>query len=144
MPRLTSALRIAAERLLRCEVSASKRGAQTLSAASHVNEKFRQVLSTLLGVAGFQALLARALTLAKAESPELSAVEVQPDGVLAGLRVQGAHGARRFNDGEVILVAHLLGLLVTFVGAVLMLRLVNDTWPKLRFDDLDFDQEENR
>jgi hypothetical protein len=39
-------------------------------------------LSTLAGVEGFRSLLARALTLAKAQVPSLAAVQVKADGTL--------------------------------------------------------------
>ena len=142
MIRTTAELRTAAERLLALEAGAGQRAAK-LSAAARVNDRFRQVLSPLLGAAGFRALLARALVLAKAEAPELSAVQIEADGSLIGLSV-GERGKRRFANGEVVLVAHLLGLLVSFIGEALMLRLVNDTWPKARLDDLEFDKGTNQ
>ena len=40
-------------------------------------------------------------------------------------------------EGGVTLLAHLLGLLVTFIGEVLTVRLVRDVWPKVLVDDLD-------
>lgn len=143
MIRTTPELRTAAERLLALEAGAGQRAVAKLPAAARVNERLRQVLSTLLGAAGFRALLARALTLAKAEAPELSAVQVEADGSLAGLSVDES-GKRHFANGEVVLVAHLLGLLVIFVGEALMLRLVNDMWPKASFADLEFDKGTNQ
>ncbi len=65
---------------------------------------------------------------------------VQLDGALAGLDLDDELGKGELADAEVVLVAHILGLLVTFVGAALMLRLVNEAWPKARLDDLDFDK----
>jgi hypothetical protein len=140
MIRATAELRTAAERVLGLETAASKRGATKLPAAAAVSDRLRRVLSTLLGTAGFRALLARAVTLAKAEVPEMMAVVVQLDGSLAGLSLDDALGKNGFTDGEIVLVAHILGLLVTFVGEALMLRLVNDAWPKAKLNDLDFDK----
>ena len=121
-----------------------KRADASQPAAARVAARFRQVLTTLLGVGGFKALLARAVTLAKAEAPDLSAVHVGPDGTLEGLsQATMPGGTRRLTDGDVVLVAHLVGLLVTFVGEALMLRLVLDAWPKVRLDDLDFDEGKN-
>jgi hypothetical protein len=138
LTRATPALRTAAERLLALD-AAGKNAAAKLPAIARVSERFRLALSSLLGAAGFRALLARAVTLAKAEAPELKAVQVQADGSMEGLDLLGRHdGKRRFSDGEVVLVAHILGLLVTFVGEALMLRVVNDAWPKAMLDDLDF------
>lgn len=103
------------------------------------------MLSTLLGTAGFQALLSRAVTLAKADVPGLAALEIATDGSLDGLSLdEHSDGKRPFSDGEVIFVAHFLGLLLTFLGEALMLRLVNDAWPKLSLTDLDFDKGTNR
>jgi hypothetical protein len=140
MIRATAELRAAAERILALEIAANKRGATKLPAAAYVTEQLRRVLSTLLGAAGFRALLARAVTLAKAEAPELDVVVVQSDGSLAGLSPDDGRSKTELAESEVVLVAHLLGLLVTFVGEALMLRLVNDAWPMAKLDDLDFDK----
>ena len=136
MIRVTPELRTAAERLLKLE-AAGGRGTRKLPTAALVSERLRRVLSTLLGAVGFKALLARAVTLAKAEVPTLSALQIAADSSLVGLSEDDD-----FGDGEVVLVAHILGLLVTFIGEALMLRLVNDAWPKARLDDLDFDKDE--
>lgn len=137
MIRTTPQLREAAERLLKIE-GAGGRGTRKLPAAALVSERLRRVLSTLLGAAGFKALLARAVTLAKAEVPALRAVQVQADSSLVGLSESDD-----LQDGDVVLIAHILGLLVTFIGAALMLRLVNDAWPKANLNDLDFDKDES-
>jgi hypothetical protein len=136
MIRTTPELRTAAERLLKLEAAGS-RGTRTQPTVARVGERFRRILSTLLGTAGFHALLARAVTLAKAEVPALNALQIQADSSLVGLSEDDDSV-----DGEVVLVAHILGLLVTFVGEALMLRFVNDAWPKVRLDDLDFDKDE--
>ncbi len=134
MNRTTPALRTAAERLLALE--AASRGADKLATAVRVSERLRRLLGALLGAAGFQALLARAVTLAKAEQPALHTLRVQADGSLKGLDELSGH------DGAIVLVAHILGLLVTFVGEALTVRLMNDAWPKARLEDLDFDKDE--
>jgi hypothetical protein len=41
---------------------------------------------------------------------------------------------RAIAEGEVVLVADLLGLLVTFIGPALTVQLLGDVWPNL--DDL--------
>ncbi|CAN5329606.1 hypothetical protein BH11MYX1_BH11MYX1_13640 [soil metagenome] len=128
-------LRDVAERLLRYEAVAAKAG--TEAAAFRVSEKLGDRLSQLLGAAGFQALLARALHLATAGAPELSAVEVRPDGSLAGRSKSGRHSrSTQMAKGEVMLITELLALLDTFIGEALMLRLVQDVWPKATLDAL--------
>lgn len=93
----------------------------------------------LMGGAGFQALLARALALAAVEAPWLAAVLVVADGELEGLAVAQARlDAAEFSEGEAALLAQLLGLLVAFIGQALTLRLIIQIWPQLSFDDADF------
>ncbi len=130
-------LRDVAERLLRYEAVAEK----PETAAFRVSEKLRHLLSTLLGAAGFRALLARALHLAKAKVPELSAVEVKSDGSLAGLSKVSRHSrSTPMAKGEVMLITELLALLDTYIGEALMLRLVQDVWPKATLDALEEDE----
>ncbi len=73
-----------AHRLLACEAASGKASESKAHAVFRVCEKLRQPLCTLAGVEGFRSLLARALTLAKAEVPSLAAVEINADGSLAG------------------------------------------------------------
>jgi hypothetical protein len=54
----------------------------TQSLAVRVCEKLHQPLCALAGVAGYRSLLTRALALARAEAPSLSALEVTADGKL--------------------------------------------------------------
>ena len=68
-----------AERLLTYEAVAGENSEPTQSAAFRVCAKLRAPLITLAGVAGFRSLLSRALTLARAEAPSLSAVQVAAD-----------------------------------------------------------------
>ena len=106
-----------------------------MPAALRVSEKLRRPLSTLVGSSGFRSLLARALTLAKAQAPGLSAVQIKPDGSLEGLSDLGNQDQAA---AGVILIAQLLGLLVTFIGESLMLSLVLDAWPDFPvFDSLE-------
>ena len=135
-------LRDVAECLLRYEAVAAKlKKPRSETAAFHVSEKLRHLLSTLLGAAGFRALLARALHLATAEVPELRPVEIKTDGSLAGLSkvARDARGTQ-LAKGEVLLITELLALLDTFIGEALMLRLVEDVWPKATLDALKEEQ----
>ena len=97
-----------------------------IGAAARACEQLRAPLARLVGVAGFRSLLSRALAMARAEVPALHAVHARPDGSL-----EGWNGIRRTQDAEagVVVVAHLLGLLVTFIGEPLTHRLVRDAWP---------------
>jgi hypothetical protein len=94
-------------------------------AALEVCEKLRRPLITLAGTDGFRALLARALTLAKREDGTLNVVSVRDDGSLEGLTADINRAACASLIGE------LLGLLMTFVGEDLTLRLLQDVWPEV-------------
>jgi hypothetical protein len=122
-------------RLLAYENSAVKTSEPTELAAFRVCETLRQPLCALAGVAGFRSLLSRALTLARAEAPSLSAVQVAADGSLKGLdELEPQTDKERARDGGAILIAQLIGLLLTFIGDGLTLRLVQDVWPEAAFD----------
>lgn len=96
---------------------------------TRVCDKLRGPLSKLAGQAGFHSLLSRALALAKAADPSLAAVQVRIDGTLGG------HDAARDPPGGpepgTAVVAQLLGLLETFIGVALTMRLVCEIWPEL-------------
>lgn len=97
-----------------------------MPAVLSVSEKLRRRLSTLAGSSSFRALIARSLTLAKAQNPRLNAVQIQPDGSLECLGSEDLDA-----EAGVILIAELLELLVTFIGEGLVLSLVLDSWPDL-------------
>ena len=124
-----------AQRLLAYENAAGKTSEPTEFAAFGVCERLRQPLIILTGVAGFRSLLSRALTLARAEAPSLSAVQVAADGSVKGLdELASQTGKEQARDGGAILIAQLIGLLLTFIGEGLTLRLVQDVWPEAAFD----------
>jgi len=124
-----------AEQLLRFESVPGKRAAGNGTAVARACGKLGAVLGPLVGALGFRTLLDRALTLAKAEVPGMSAVQVGADGVLVGLgELEAQSGNGKIAKGEVILVAHLLGLLIVFLGEALTLGLVQDVWPKATLD----------
>lgn len=132
----TPKLKEFAGRLLAFEIAADKPGSlgnPGNSAAFRVCEQLRLPLSKLLGTDGFRALLSRALALAAAEVHWLRALQIKADGSLEGLDQQELEAkldTRAVATGEIVLVAQLLGLLVTFIGPALTLRLVHDIWPK--------------
>ena len=131
-----------AGRLLAYEAAAGENSEPTESAAFRVCEKLRQPLCSLAGVAGFRSLLSRALALARAEAPSLSAVQVGADGSLKGLDELGPQRDKDMaKEGGTLLIAQLLGLLLTFIGEGLTLRLVQDAWPESAFDDRDSGKE---
>jgi hypothetical protein len=134
----TLKLKECARRLLACEAAAAKPGGAKNSTAFRVCEKLHLALAKLMGAMGFRALLSRALALASAEVHWLGALHIKADGTLEGLEeVDTKRDRDEIAEGEVVLVAHLLGLLVTFIGPELTLQLVQEAWPKAALDDLD-------
>jgi len=106
-------------------------------AAFRVCEKLRGPLSTFAGVAGYRALLSRALALAKAEVPWLSRLQVTPEGsILPSAELEGRLIREEANKGGTALVKHVIGLLITFIGETLTLRLIHEVWPKATFKNL--------
>jgi hypothetical protein len=141
MSRATPEMRNFAKRLMAHETSGNRSSATKTLAAFHACEKLRPQLATLMGNAGFRALLSRALALANAEVRWLRAVHVKADGSLEALEELHAQlDPDEFLEGGVVLLAQLLGLLVAFIGENLALRMVREVWPKLSLDDLAFGQ----
>ena len=126
-----------ARRLLAYEVAPTQPTDIKDSAAFRVCEKLCGPLGKLMGVGGFRSLFSRALVLAGEEVPWLRGLQITADGSLEGLReLEVKLDWPATAEGEIVLVAQLLGLLVTFIGAGLTVRLMHDIWPKL--DDLNF------
>jgi hypothetical protein len=145
MSRATPQMRIFAERLISYETEGNKSAELSTPSVFHVSEKLRPHLATLMGVAGFRALLSRALVLSQEEVRWLRAVHVKSDGSLEGLEELHAQVALdEFIEGRVVLLAQLLGLLVAFIGEKLMLQMVRDVWPELLLKDLDFNKGHSR
>ena len=92
-----------------------------------VCDKLQISVTRFAGSEGFASLLRRALALARAEVPSMQAVKLKPDGYLEHA-VEAANGGP---DGVVAIIAHLLGLLETFVGEPFTLRLVREAWPDI-------------
>ena len=121
-----------ARRLLVYEENADKNSERTGSATMRVYEKLRGNLCVLAGVAGFQALASRALTLARSQLPSLRAVQVAADGKLQGiseLETPIKADEDRLDDEGVMLISSLLGLLLMFLGEALTINLVRNVWP---------------
>ncbi len=118
-----------AERLLGYETGGQSPSEVKAPPAVYVCQKLGLPLSRLVGQNGSRALLARALTLAKREADVLTPVKVTDDGALEGWDGQA-------ESASAVLVSHLLGLVVTFVGEAMTLRLLHDVWPDRTISDV--------
>jgi hypothetical protein len=105
-----------------------------------VLDKLRPLLATLMGSGGFRALLSRALALTNVDIVWMRAVHVKSDGTLEGWDELSAQVERtEFREGGITLLAHLLGLMVAFIGPTLTAHLLGERWPKISPHDLNFD-----
>ena len=131
-------MRDLAHRLLTYEADAHTTSEPLEPPALRVYEKLRQSLGEFVGVAGFQSLASRALTLARPDAPSLSAVRLTADGSLQGLsEIETQFDIDKDQAGEagIILIARLLGLLRIFLGEALTLSLLRNAWPGEALDD---------
>ena len=138
-------IQVLARRLLAFEAARANSSDARVDVAVQVIGELRLRLIRLAGVDGFRSLLFRALTLAKAESPSLEMVHVGADGSLeglAGIEQSQEEAAVPTRQAGISVVAHLLELLVTFIGAPLTLSLVRDRWPDAAVDGAELRTEE--
>ena len=127
MNRAAPKLRIYAERLIAYEMSRNASSKPNPKAAFVVIEKLSLQLGALMGAAGFLALLSRALVLANAEVAWLGELHVGEDGSFEGLNeLEAQANPEEIAAGGIVLLARLLGLLVTFIGDDLTLRLLSN------------------
>ncbi len=132
-------LRKFSTRLLIHEASENVSSETTVPVALQICEKLRPQISTLMGNGGYRALLTRALALAKAEVSSFRAVRVNADGTLEATSQSGMKiDPKQLTKGSVVLLAQLLGLLVSFIGVNLTLSLVRQVWPELHINNSEF------
>ena len=106
--------------------------------------KLRTQLSTLMGNAGFNALLVRAIALTKKDLAGMIDLEVRPDGTLRELDpVELKANLPELSRASVAVLAELLGLLVAFIGEPLVVGIVQEIWPKFTLRGLDNLREKN-
>ena len=144
MTRASSATRDFATRLIAHDTKANRPSETEGPGVQHICEKLRPHLATLMGNTGFRALLSRALALANKEVPWLRDVHVKSDGSLEGLEELPAQLLPdKIVEGNVVLLARVLGLLMAFIGKNLTIRLVRDVWPEAPLDGVSLGDEGN-
>jgi hypothetical protein len=130
--KATPAQRELARRLLAQEMDGQRSPATLAEGSDRVCLRLWRQIQPLIGPAGFQSVLARALGLARAEHPFLEGVEgAEPaNGCLKGLAasVQGQSPAET-EEGIVAVLGNFVWLLSTFIGEDLVLRLLRRAWP---------------
>jgi hypothetical protein len=102
--------------------------------AVRVCDKLRISLTRFAGSDGFTSLLGRALALARADVPSLQTVKLKPDCSVEELGMLAVDATNGGPEAAVAIITHLLGLLETFIGKPLTLRLVREAWPDVSLD----------
>ena len=129
-----------ARQIIAHEARVRKKSDPTGSVAFYVCETLQPHLATLMGNAGYRALLVRALTLATDGVPWLRAIQVKANGSLEELdELRSQLAPEELAEGQVALLAQLLGMLVAFIGENLTLRLVRDVWPQFPVTEFESD-----
>ena len=132
MTQATPALCELAQRILAQETGPADSPEDVAPIALKVFERLRLHLTIFVGEAGYQAMLSRALTLAKREDPWLRERSVLLTNATLDLGTN--QDTSEAAAGIIALLAQLLGLVTELVGEALMLRLVQDVWPTVSLD----------
>ena len=127
-PPLTA--RAWAQQLLAVEAARKPPGDTDEHEVLRVFEKLRGSLTQFIGADGFTALVRRGLALARAEVPSLETATVAADGRLQRIAKPAADLSLTV-DGATAVTAHLLALLVTFIGEPITLRMLRQIWPEI-------------
>ena len=127
-------IRSLARRLLAMEAASPGGTDARAHEAVRVFEKLRISLTRFAGADGFAALLRRTLAVAQTEAPSLHRITFKPDYSIDGLEALAAEDADGGVEAAAALTAHLLELLITFIGEPLTLRLIRDAWPDASLD----------
>jgi hypothetical protein len=133
MPHSSTSTRALAQQLL--SATQGEKGPRA-GGAVLVSDRLRTSLIRFAGTDGFASLLRRALVLATVEVPSLRCFRVGPDGHLerSPSGTTDEPTAAQENEGAVAITAHLLELLITFIGQPITLRLVHEAWPGVPLD----------
>ena len=124
----TSSTRDLAKRLLAASQTGSDAHVSDVAAVIH---RLRISLSKFAGDAGFVSLLRRAVAMASADVPSLKNVRIGMNGLLDGVeQIDASSGTGVLGEAAAVAItAHMLGLLVAFIGEPLTVRLLRESWP---------------
>jgi hypothetical protein len=138
MSRVTPHFRDLAQRLIGAEARVVVPSVEAKTPGAFlVCQRLRPHLAPLMGITGFNALLARALALARAKVDWLNAVALTEDSMGVSEKVGEKVGPDVMAEGSLALLAELLALLAAFIGERLTLQMVREVWPNLSLKDFD-------
>jgi hypothetical protein len=134
MNAVPPALRELARRAIAIEAARRPAAAEARPESAGARLRLQRVLVDLMGVGGYCGLVARALALASDEASELRDMEMDRHGCPQGLEhIAGPRQA----EVEAVLLAHILGLLVTLLGDGLTASVARRAWPDAAREKLD-------
>jgi len=113
------------QRLLQDEKRSAKNPEE---AVLHSFEKTRKHISRIMGMAGYRAILSRALQLSQNKDPALAALNITEDGKLEGVDLDEASSQLNMESAE-ILFGTFFRLLATFIGEELAVNILSDILP---------------
>ena len=123
--------------VIACEKSGIRPSDAKVPAGCRAIDKLRPHLATLVGNVGCNALIQRARALGSKDVPWMAAISPSMQTSLDEFNEIGSQlKSDEFGEGCLFLLSHLLGLLATFIGQAITLRLVREVWPELSLDDL--------
>jgi hypothetical protein len=96
--------------------------------------QLHDVMQTLIGPEGYRALLERALFLARGEFAWTASLKIDRGRTLSlqGAReIVASEGPEVATEGFVLVLANFIGLLHTFIGEDLTMRLLSRIWPDI-------------
>ena len=133
MSKPTPFMRVLAERIIASEKLSYQKSEQAgRPVVAIVTQKLHPVLGMLMGNGGYRVLLSRALARATVEAPSLHALHLTAEGALI-FDSASTPDPKQLDEGSVILVAELLGLLNAFIGEALTVQFLREAWPRLSF-----------
>jgi hypothetical protein len=105
---------------------------EALAAFANVYERLERVLSSVLGDAGYRAILVRSLRKAEAMHPCLEGITLVEAGTfLEPLRIRlRQEEPVTIREASVTLTTYFIELLWTLIGADLTLKLLRRAWPE--------------
>ncbi len=117
--------------VLEREFSDRADGDDVRDATERLCQKLSLRLARLVTVEGYRALLDRSIHLGRDRFPILAGMSAgaDPDACLGGLREVGPADPSTLQAAVTEVLAGLLGLLSTFIGDELTIRIVRDVWP---------------
>jgi hypothetical protein len=122
--------------------TASACGKSALSAFT-ICHKLRPLLESLMGVAGYLALVTRALARAQKKASELRGIMINSAGDLEPLPEKVSIISSIPNaEANVVIITELLCLMNAFIGLNLLLQLVRELWPTLEIYESNYDAAE--